>query len=467
MNANFLRLREKLLNRSARISVIGQGYIGLPMALLLADAGFKVVGYDVNSELIEELLKGKTRFENEVGVMELLLKNLGVNYFPTTEPKDLRDSDVMIIAVPTPKRNGFVDLSMLLHALKLSLSSIGIGGLIVVESTLPPKSFENLVLSEISKRGLSVGKDIFASYCPERAMPGNLIQELVRSHRVIGVVDRDSAELSKLLYESFVEGEIDLTDPLTAEIVKLVENSYRDINIAFANEIARVCEVLGADVRRVRELANKHPRVSMLMPGIGVGGSCLTKDPFFLYWIAKDMGYSPELISTARKVNESMPYHYAELIDEFIRSKKPSGGVVSVLGVTYKGDVPDTRESPAGYLIRELIRKGHIVRAYDPIVKEDFGAEYHNRLEDAVKDADAIVIASDHNEFRRINLRRLRALAGEDPVLLLDGRLLLDAEEAEASGFIYASIGNIISLKNVIYRKLTTRVERTISNIPL
>lgn len=465
MNINSLRLKEKLLKRAARVSVIGQGYIGLPLALLLANSGFKVTGYDVNSELVKELSRGETRLENETGVRDLLMKNLGVNYFPTSDPRELMESDVVIIAVPTPKRDGFIDLSMLLHALKLSLSSVKRGGLVVVESTLPPKSFENLVLSEIAKFGMRIGGDIFASYCPERAMPGKLIEELVRSYRVIGAVDEDSAELSKALYESFVEGEIEVTDPLTAEIVKLVENSYRDVNIAFANEVARVCEVLGADVRRVRELANKHPRVSMLMPGIGVGGSCLTKDPLFLYWIAKDMGYPPELISLARRINQSMPYHYAELIDEFVRSKKSGKGVVSILGLTYKGDVPDTRESPAGNLVRELIRRGHLVKVYDPIVSEHFGAQYFREFEEAVKGADVVVIASDHSEFKKLDLRKLRALAGEDPVLLFDGKLLLDADEAEASGFIYASVGNIASLINIVSRKLS-KVGEIISNIP-
>ncbi|MCS7103762.1 MAG: nucleotide sugar dehydrogenase, partial [Candidatus Korarchaeum sp.] len=283
------------------------------------------------------------------------------------------------------------------------------------------------------------------------AMPGNLIEELIKSYRIIGTTDSKSAELSKILYRSFVKGDVDVTDPLTAEIAKLVENSYRDVNIAFANEVARICETLGVDVRKVREIVNKHPRVSMLVPGIGVGGSCLTKDPLFLYWVSKKAGYSPELINLARNINERMPYRYADLIDKFIRNKRPEGrGRVCVLGVTYKGDVPDIRESPASYLIRELIRRGHEVRTYDPIIRESFGALFFDKIEEAVEGADAIIIASDHSEFRKIDLKELRGLAGDSPVLLLDGRLILESSEAERSGFIYVSVGNTTSLRETI-----------------
>ncbi len=447
MNAYSLQLKERILSRDARISVIGQGYIGLPVALLLANSGFKVIGYDLNPGIVEELSKGRTRMERERGLRELLLKNLGSNYFPTGDRSELMGSDIIIIAVPTPRKNGSADLSMVLQAIDLSKSAISRGGLVIVESTLPPKAFEGIVLRKIREAGFRLGEDIFASYCPERAMPGNLLEELIRNYRIIGAADNGSAELSKMLYSSFVEGDIEVTDPLTAEIAKLVENSYRDVNIAFANEVARICEALGVDVRRVREIVNKHPWVNMLVPGIGVGGSCLTKDPLFLYWISREHGYSPELIGLARSINESMTQRYADLVDEFVRSKRPDGkGRVCVLGVTYKGDVPDARESPAGYLIGELIRRGHEVRVYDPLVRESFGAPFFDKLEEAVEGADAIVIASDHSEFRKVSLKMLRDIAGEDPVLLLDGRLILESSEVESSGFVYASVGNLLSL---------------------
>jgi UDP-N-acetyl-D-mannosaminuronic acid dehydrogenase len=457
-------LKEKILSRSAKISVIGQGYIGLPLALLLADSGFSVIGYDVDSKLIEELSIGITRLRNEKGVSDLLLKHLGSRYFPSSDRGRLKGSDVIIVAVPTPRVNGSADLGMLMDAIELASSTINRGGLIVVESTLPPKTFD-MLLDEISKAGLKPGEDVFVSYCPERAMPGKLIEELISNYRIIGVKDPISAELSKILYRCFVKGEIEVTDPLTAEITKLVENAYRDVNIAFANEVARICEALGSDVRKVRELVNKHPRVNMLLPGIGVGGSCLTKDPLFLSCVSSENGYSPELIKLARELNESMPAHYATLIDDFIKWKNSGSGTICVLGVTYKGDVADTRESPAKYLISELMRMGHRVRVYDPLVRESFGAKYYDRLEEAVKDVDAIVIVSDHSEFKDMDLLKIRGLAGRGPVLLLDGRLIIDKEKAEASGFIYASVGNISSLKFTRGEAITFR--EVISKIPL
>ncbi|MEM0295590.1 MAG: nucleotide sugar dehydrogenase, partial [Candidatus Korarchaeum sp.] len=232
MNVHFLRLRESILSRDAKISVIGQGYIGLPTALLLADSGFRVVGYDVNPEIVEELSNGETRMESERGIRDLLLKHLGRNYFPTNDHRELTGSDVIIIAVPTPRKDGSADLSMVLQAIELSESTISRGGLIVVESTLPPRTFEGVILTEIRRAGFRLGEDIFVAYCPERAMPGDLIEELIKSYRVIGAADSGSAELSKILYKSFVRGDVDVTDPLTAEVSKLVENSYRDVNIA-------------------------------------------------------------------------------------------------------------------------------------------------------------------------------------------------------------------------------------------
>jgi len=461
---NPYELKNKIVDRSAHISVIGQGYIGLPLSLLLADSGFSVIGYDVDSKLIEELSNGITRLRNEKKVRDLLLKHLGSRYFPSNDQRKLKGSDVIIVAVPTPRVNGTIELGMLMDAIKLASSTINRGGLIVVESTLPPKTFE-ILLIEIGKAGLKPGEDVFVSYCPERAMPGKLIDELISNYRVIGAKDPISAELSKILYECFVKGEIEITDPLTAEIAKLVENAYRDVNIAFANEVARICEVLGSDVRKVRELVNKHPRVNMLLPGIGVGGSCLTKDPLFLSWISRENGYSPELINIARELNESMPIHYVNLIDDFLRWKNSGSEIVCVLGVTYKGDVADTRESPAKYLIGELMGRGYRVKVHDPIVKESFGARFYDRLEEAVKDADAIVIVSDHSEFKQMDLGRVRELVGRDPVLLLDGRLIIDKEKAEASGFIYISVGNLSSLRRI--KDEVFAFSETISKVPL
>lgn len=428
--------------REAKISVLGQGYIGLPTALLMARAGFTVYGFDIDENLIDSLSRGETRLKNEKGISQLLSELKERNYFPTNEQNDLYGSDVILIAVPTPKGDNGPNLGMILSSLKIALKSIRRGGLIVIESTLPPRSFYDHILPMVESNGLRVGEDLYLAYCPERALPGNLLHELIHNFRVIGTIDERSGELAKTLYKSFVKGEIEIIDPLTAEMVKLVENSYRDVNIAFANEVARICEALGVDVRRVRQLANKHPRVNMLIPGIGVGGSCLTKDPWFLYWVSKDRGYVPNLIRRARELNAEMPYHYVEILDEVIKQLKGGrSGIVAVLGSTYKGDVPDLRETPVEPFVKELVKKGHVVRIYDPLVRPSFG-EYVADMLDAVKGADVVAFTTDHSDFKVVDLKKLRRAVGkEGPVILFDGRFLFDPSEAEEAGFMYLSPG--------------------------
>ncbi|MCD6348963.1 MAG: nucleotide sugar dehydrogenase [Candidatus Korarchaeota archaeon] len=451
----FEDLETALRAKEAKISVIGQGYIGLPTSLLMARAGFSVYGYDINQTLIKELLDGKTRLNGEKGMKELLNELKDRNYVPTSDLDDLYGSDVVLIAVPTPKGNNGPDISMVLEALDTALKAVRRGGLIVIESTLPPRTFYDVIIPQIEKRGFKVGEDIYLTYCPERALPGNLLHEIVHNFRVIGAIDERSAQLAKLLYSSFVKGGIEVTDPLTAEMVKLVENSYRDLNIAFANEVARICEVMGIDVKKVRELANRHPRVNILIPGIGVGGSCLTKDPLFLYWASEERGYSPKLIKRARDLNSEMPYHYAQILDEVVRGLNGGdSGTIAVLGATYKGDVPDPRESPVEPFVKELVKRGHIVRIYDPLVRVSFGGEYVPNLVDAVKGANAIAFATDHSEFKLIDLTKLRkAVNRSEPVILFDGRMLFTPEEAEKAGFIYISVGrSTIGLEKALVR---------------
>ncbi len=429
-------------SREAKVSVIGQGYIGLPASLLIAKAGFSVYGYDINQDLIKDLLLGKTKLVKEKGIKNLINELKGKRYIPTSRPEDLIGSDVIIIAVPTPKGRNGPNISMVLEALENALELIRTGGLIVVESTLPPRTFYDIIIPKVEGHGLKIGQDIFLAYCPERALPGNLLHELVNNFRIIGAVDEKSGQLAKLLYSSFVKADIEITDPLTAEVVKLVENSYRDVNIAFANEIARICEALGLDVRDVRRLANRHPRVHMLVPGIGVGGSCLTKDPLFLFWASKENGYLPELIKNARDINSKMPHYYAMILDDIIRRMNGgSTGTIAVLGATYKGDVPDIRGSPAEPFVKDLINRGHVVKIYDPLVKFSFGGKYVSNITEAVKDVDAVAFVTDHSEFKFIDVAKLRRNINKKQVILFDGRLLFDPSEAEEAGFIYVSVG--------------------------
>ncbi|HIE23092.1 MAG TPA: nucleotide sugar dehydrogenase [Candidatus Korarchaeota archaeon] len=450
-------LLAKIQEKRAKIVVLGQGYIGLPLALLLCKAGYHVTGYDINKELIREIKNSKTRF-SEPGVQNLLQECLSSGrYVPESRiEKALSNKDVYIIAVQTPMDSrGEPDLKYLLSALKTILPVIKERYspiLLVIESTIPPKTTEEIILSLLEKEGFFVGEDVFLAYCPERAMPGKLVDELLQGNRIIGVVDESSGKLATILYSSFTKGSINITHARTAEFVKLVENSYRDVNIAFANAIALACEVLGVDVSEVRKLANLHPRVNILRPGIGVGGSCLTKDPYFLIHSVKDRDVDLDIIQTARKLNEELPRHAAKLITKTIENhgKNPSKSVIAVLGIAYKGNVGDFRNSPVLKLIRELRTAGFKIRIFDPLVKElpsDL-KEVCGSLEEAIKGVDCIVVGADHSIFLETDLNYIRGLCGINPIFF-DGKHVFDRRVVERVGFEYLSVGcpeNVIEI---------------------
>ncbi len=442
-------LLSRIQEKRARITVLGQGYIGLPLALLLCKAGYHVIGFDINKELIENLRNGRSRF-SEPGIEEILKKCLlSGKYIPENRARvALKDRDVYIIAVQTPALlDGRPDLRYLLSALNLILSYVKgryLPVLLIIESTIPPKTIEDIILPLLEKENLFIGEDIFLAYCPERAMPGRLLKELSEASRIIGVIDESSGKLASLLYSNFTRESVRVTHVRTAELVKLVENSYRDVNIAFANTIALICEAFGVDVNEVRALANLHPRVNLLRPGIGVGGSCLTKDPYFLLSSVSDHNINLNVIRTARKLNEELPKHAAMLITKAIKScgKKPNESLITILGITYKGDVSDYRNSPVLALIQNLKERGFRIKVYDPLVKEvpkNIG-KICGSLEEAVRGSDCIVIGAEHSILLRMDLDKIRSLCKENPIFF-DGKHIFERKFVEQSGFEYLSVG--------------------------
>jgi len=385
-----------------KICVIGLGYIGLPTACILSSKGFKVVGVDINQKLVEELLSGGSIDPLEPGLASLANSAIkSGNFIPKISPEE---ADGFMICVPTPLTdNHKADLTCVKNAAESILPYLRKHNIVILESTVPPGTTEGILKPILEKSGLEIGKELYLIHCPERVLPGNILKELIENDRIIGGINQESAESAKEIYRSFVEGKIYLTGATTAEMVKLVENSFRDVNIAFANELSRICDKLSLNVWKVIELANKHPRVSVLKPGPGVGGECIAVDPFFIVEKAPE---EAKLIKTARCVNDSMPDYVVKKVEKAVRKAKIKNPVIACLGITYKAGTGDLRGSPALKIVRRLKEKGYTVRACDPYIKH-FTEFPLFSLEETVDGADCLVLLVDHKEFKEIKLQTL------------------------------------------------------------
>ncbi len=432
-----MELKKLILSKAARISVHGLGVIGLPLALLLCRSGFRVVGVDISESRLKEIESRRAALR-EKGIPELLNEALSSERLQLARSlREAEETQVHVICVPTPVREGEADLSYVKQAIAEVCRHMDRGELVIVESTLPPLASERALIPLVEElTGLVEGEGFYYAYCPERAYPGRLIEELIENSRVIGCRSREAGEIASSLYRAFVKGEIAITSLRVAEVVKLAENAYRDLNIAFANELALICEEVGAPVDEVIRLANMHPRVSILRPGIGVGGPCLPKDPLFLMPSSRH-----SVIRAGREVNSQMPRHAASLLIKQLTQLglEPK---IAVLGVTYRGDVDVTVESPVKHLVEKLVEAGAEVRVYDPYVSEGFGAQVASSLSEAVKGASCIVIGADHSVFKEMDLKKLREMVGRrEPVIFFDGKLAFDRKAVEGSGFIYMAPG--------------------------
>ena len=412
-----------------KVEVIGLGYIGLPMACLLADAGHKVVGVDIDERKIETLRSGKLPFD-EPGLPDLFERVRNKMRF-VTKPEP---ADVFIIAVPTPfdPETKASDLRYVKSAVESVLPVLEDGSLVIIESTVTPGTTDGLVRKILDR----AGKKYFLAHAPERAIPGKTLYEMVHNDRVIGGVDPESTKRAADLYKTFVKGKILETDATTAELVKLMENTYRDVNIALANEFALIAEELGVNVWEAIELANHHPRVNIHRPGPGVGGHCISVDP----WFITEVTHHAHMIYLAREINDSMPKHVLSLL----KRAGVTSGTVAVLGVAYKGNVDDTRETPALKFIKLAENAGLNVKVHDPHVKE---FEYPLlSLEDAVRGVDVIVLITDHDVFRDIDPEKIAKLTKRK--IVIDTRNILDRERWERAGFRYIRLGDGQSMRD-------------------
>jgi UDP-N-acetyl-D-mannosaminuronic acid dehydrogenase len=382
---------EKLNLKNKKIVVIGTGYVGLPAAILFARAGYKVVGVDINKNIVETINEGVLHIgEKELGKIfreENVRKNLKSQDTPC-------EGDVFLIAVPTPldKRKKIADLSFVITALKSILPYLKKGNLVILESTVPPLTCREIIKPVIEDgTGLLVNSEVYIAHCPERILPGNIFHEIVYNDRIIGGMNEKASWIAKELYSSFVKGHLFITDDVTAELCKLAENTFRDVNIALANEIEQVSETLGVDAQEVINLANNHPRVKLLQPGIGVGGHCIPLDPWFIKEIDPE---NTSLIFAARRINDERPKRIAGKIRRLL--KDVSDPKIVVLGIAYKPNTYDTRESPALEIIEILRADGYDVACFDPLVKN---YEY-TAIADIVKGKDCLAILVEHDQIK-------------------------------------------------------------------
>lgn len=386
-----------------KICVLGMGYIGLPTASTFATHGLKVIGVDVNQQVVQTLKNGGLHL-HEPGLRTLVGAAVGSGNLEISDQPE--PADGFIIAVPTPfyddKR---ADMSYVVSAAEAITPHLKAGDLVVLESTSPPRTTLDLVAPILERSGLKAGVSpeqggFYLAYSPERVLPGQILRELIENARVIGGVDPASARAGRDLYAVFVRGEIVLTDATTAEMVKLMENTYRDVNIAIANQFSRLADRFGIDVWEAIEIANRHPRVAILRPGPGVGGHCIGVDPWFLVEAAPDL---TPLVLTARKVNDDQPQWVVEMIREALGVLQDRQ--VAVLGLAYKPDVDDLRESPAIQVAQRLVRAGARVIAYEPFKSQVQlpRLESATSLNEALAEADLIVLMVAHTPLRELD----------------------------------------------------------------
>ena len=379
------------------INVIGLGYIGLPTALMLAAHGNEVVGTDYNAKLVSTLKAGKTTFKED-GLDDLFHKALNCGITFTSE---YQVTDMYIISVPTPydKTSKKIDPTFVQSAVKSVMDVCVKGATIVIESTVSPGTIDKYIRPVITANGFKLGEDINLVHAPERIIPGNMISELIYNNRTIGADDIEIGNVVKDIYSTFCLGEIEVTDIRTAEMTKVVENTFRDINIAFANELAKICRSDDMDVYEIIRIANKHPRVNILNPGPGVGGHCISVDPWFL---VGDYPGLTKLIHDARNINDSMPEFVLNRVYEIMKQNNLSDvSRVGFYGLTYKANVDDIRESPTLQLLDSMDKhlSGNLVKVYDPYVVEDIVPNQLHSLDSFLDSVDLVVIMVSHKEI--------------------------------------------------------------------
>jgi UDP-N-acetyl-D-mannosaminuronic acid dehydrogenase len=433
-------LRSKVESRRARLAVIGLGYVGFPVACEFARVGFNVLGVEKQVERVSHINAGLSPIKgNEPGLQELAAEVIASGRLvATNDTRLLADCDVVLVCVETPVSE---DHTPNYRALRSAVRELGRvmkpGALVIVESTVSPGTMREVVLPTLERSsGMRLNEGFYLGICPERVMPGKLLTNIRGVSRVVGGMTQGTAEVMRALYRHVVDADLDVSDCITAELVKTVENTYRDVQIAFANEVAIICEKVGGDVWAVRELVNKSPGRMMLMPGAGVGGHCIPKDPWLLASSVRGEDVPIQVIPAARSINSKMPQHVGELLRSALENAgvQMAGAKVLILGYAYLEDSDDTRNSPSIDLEKYLVAKGAQVSIHDPYVRR-----FHGAVLERAMDCDAAVVMVKHSLYRSLDLKALRGVMRGS--ILVDGRAVFSQDQAREAGFAYIGVG--------------------------
>lgn len=432
-----------------KVCVIGLGRVGLPTAAMFAEAGARVIGADIDKEVVELVNMGKCRFNDEPGLNDLVEKMVGNgNLMATTDVVSaVKSADVVIVCVPTPVEESKVpDYSAIISACEDIAKTLRKGCLVVIESTVGPGTVEELVVPLLERETkMKTGADFGVASCPERADPGKILQNIKSVPRIVGGIDAKSAEVAAALYEAVLGVKVVIvSSPKTANAVKLTENLFRDVNIALANEFAILYEKLGIDTKEVIEACKTKYNFMPHYPGAGVGGPCLPQNPYYLIVEGVKVGYIPYLVRMAREINDRMPEHVVTLVTEALNDvgKTVRMTKIALLGVAYKPNVHDTQLTPIKKIFEQLKQMGALITIYDPMFagEEVFSVKCSKSLADAVDGADCIIVGTDHKEFRNLDLATLARLS-RMPAAFVDARHVVDPLEVRKCGFAYRGVG--------------------------
>ena len=427
-----------------KVGVIGLGYVGVPLAAAVAATGASVVGVDIDPGKVDAINVGQSPLRgHEPGLQSLLKEQVSKHRLRASlDPSDAANADVVAVCVETPIEPSTHDPSH--KALKAALAGIGPhlkrGALVTIESTLAPGTMESVVRPTLERASkMKVGRDVHLVHCPERLTTGKLLHHLTELPRIVGANEPIALRKALAFYGRFVNAELHATDWTTAEVVKTAENAYWDVQLAFANEVALISEELGVDAYRVRDLVNTCPFRMMLIPGAGVGGHCIPKDPWLL--ISPAVQTKPELIPTARSVNDYMPKRMARLVEEGLAAagRKVKGSRVAVFGFAYRENTDDARNSPAKEMIQELRKRGADVVIHDPHARTERGYTIVRDLKAAVRGTDCVAVVTAHDAYRKLDLKALKRTMRR--AVIVDGRNVFAGPEVVKAGFVYRGIG--------------------------